>query len=759
MLKRRWKRRRTPSSTESEAVESLTDEGLVPPPDADESPNGYSADVPSPSNDALDRRPFAQRIAATIAERLDRQSLVIGIYGAWGEGKTTVLAYIQSTLRSESDLVLVPFNPWRYGDEDAMLRSFFATLAKEVGRKLTTDRERFGATLTKYGQALPSVKGPLGIGFDLGKSASGIGGILSTLELEALKRRLEEILESQRKRVVVFIDDIDRLDKREIQALFRLIKLSADFSYITYVLAFDPDVVAQALGEQYGQGNLDAGHNFLEKIVQVPLRLPRADDLALRQICYDRVNQALRSAEIELTETQAQHFDVQFGEGLAIRLKTPRMALRYGNALAFSLPIMKGEVEPVDFMLMEGVRVFYPHLYETIRDNRAVFLGTIMDGGVNVEAARESGRAVLNDGLQGLSQAERDAAFRLVKYLFPGSDAYGSNVGYGPDWLVSASRERRVCSDHHFARYFSYVVAKHDVSDTEIDRLLRIADGGRTDRVAEQLAQLVNEQNAARFVETLRRRRDQIAPGQAASLALAMAREGGRFPASQGIATFTSVAEGAAMLIGNLVKCQPTPEQRATLARQIIDTAEPLGFAALCLRWIISDRSARSEERIISPEIEYDIGSALAARIEAEATRGPLYRTMPGSVSLLFWVWKRWDSRAKTQAHIANHLRERPEDVIDLLRSFVGTVYSGGVALPGDVQRETYDSLVQYVDADVVLDALQWLFPADIQQPGDRSRDDEVPQDRRFARQFARIHRHMLERSPMSDATNDEAPP
>ncbi len=69
-----------------------------------------------------------------------------------------------------------------------------------------------------------------------------LGNRLSTSELSQLRERVEKILEEEKKRVLVVMDDIDRLDKSEVHAILKLIKLSADFAYTSYILAFDEPV-------------------------------------------------------------------------------------------------------------------------------------------------------------------------------------------------------------------------------------------------------------------------------------------------------------------------------------------------------------------------------------------------------------------------------------------------------------------------------------------------------------------------------------
>ena len=67
-------------------------------------------------------------------------------------------------------------------------------------------------------------------------------------------------------------------------------------------------------------------------------------------------------------------FPRHFSDGLQPRLETPRQAKLYTNALMFAIPLLKGEVNIVELMLIEGIRIFYPKLYAGIRDNPPLFI-------------------------------------------------------------------------------------------------------------------------------------------------------------------------------------------------------------------------------------------------------------------------------------------------------------------------------------------------------------------------------------------------
>jgi predicted KAP-like P-loop ATPase len=74
--------------------------------------------IEAEQEDKFNRLPFASRIANTIAHRTDSSSLVVGIFGKWGEGKTSVLNLMKSALKHHDDVEVVPFNPWHFTSQE-----------------------------------------------------------------------------------------------------------------------------------------------------------------------------------------------------------------------------------------------------------------------------------------------------------------------------------------------------------------------------------------------------------------------------------------------------------------------------------------------------------------------------------------------------------------------------------------------------------------------------------------------------------------
>jgi predicted KAP-like P-loop ATPase len=160
--------------------------------------SSYAADAPisDVADDRFRRWPFAQRIAQTIISRADPSSIVIGIFGAWGEGKTSVLNFIEQELNQHpSEVVCLRFNPWRFRDEATLLVSFFTTLAEALGRSISSQKEKIGEMLQKYGELLaPLSLSFFGLGLSPGKATAETGKLLSSVELEDLRNRIEAIL-------------------------------------------------------------------------------------------------------------------------------------------------------------------------------------------------------------------------------------------------------------------------------------------------------------------------------------------------------------------------------------------------------------------------------------------------------------------------------------------------------------------------------------------------------------------------------------
>jgi|GEM_PF-6113690 len=247
--------------------------------------SAFAADIPA-TEDLLGFTPHAQRLAATILQGLpEGQSFVIGIEGEWGEGKSSFIHFLKQAFpQGETDPLrptLVEFNPWWFEGSDQLLRHFFDELLGQIDKsgRWTAGAKRFLKSLATLAEVSgkaaqlapdPTVKANGKLAEFLGWCLQKLGGG-KTKSVHVLKVSSAHTLQALQFKTIVFIDDLDRLPASEICELFRVIKAVADLPNIVYVIAYDRKIVASALNDFHK----DSGEAYLEKIVQLPFRLPK----------------------------------------------------------------------------------------------------------------------------------------------------------------------------------------------------------------------------------------------------------------------------------------------------------------------------------------------------------------------------------------------------------------------------------------------------------------------------------------------------
>ena len=735
-------RRRSSHNDQIGAVPSVEENATV----SDTAPaegtvGGYVTDAPvgRPTEDRFSRAPFAERIARTILAQHDPASIVIGVYGPWGEGKTSVLNLIEHALAEDERTVPIRFNPWRLGGETEMFVGFFETLADAIDAKLTTGRERAGMLLKNYGALLKPI--PFA-GDTAAGAASAVGGALSETNLSKSRLRIEQLLAESGRRVVILIDDIDRLDKTEIQAIFRLVKVAADFKHTAYVLAFDAAVVADALAERYAAGTRH-GDNFMEKIVQLPLHLPPVAPEALLQITLETVAMALEQAGIELSESDVSEFRATFDRAVLPRIGTPRMGKRYANAVLFALPMIGDEVRPIDLLLIEAVRVFYPRLYEWIRTHEDVVLNGHHGAQSQAEAVRAVLREALADGTRGMTPAESQGAQLLLTTLFPRTESAWQNRTWPAEWDTTWAKSRRIASSQYFRRYFTYTVPSGDVRDSDIDALLHVLDSPDRDggEAADLVAALLEAGGPDTFLSKVSGREDALSSLSSARLILLLAMFSDRFSTQSGFLALSTM-ERAALLVSKLL-CRVDPEERLEVVSSVMGSAVSIPFAVEVLRW--SRPGDDKHESALSLEQTTEAAEALVARIAPIWETGDPFATLGRAASRTLLVWRLYGDRDRLKVCLGARISQDLNFGLALLRALVGQAWSMETGVPHTPAfgRDAYDALVQYLDVADLFERLKQRFGDAVGDGAYYGFEDLAPEER-LANEFGFIHRAVL---------------
>ncbi|HIB8626386.1 P-loop NTPase fold protein [Pseudomonas aeruginosa] len=430
--------------------------------------SSLSADRPSidPKDDLFGHAPFAKSLADSICRYPGSDGLVLALYGPWGSGKSTVLSYVQHYLELPSpdeQPVLVKFNPWWFSGQENLARAFLGQLQAVLPAK-SEKFKQLGDLLADFAEGVGGL-------IDLTGVSGGAGGLIGKLlgqakrkpkDVPALKDSITGILQKADKRILVIIDDIDRLTPEETRQLFTVIKALADFPNVVYLLAFDRDVAAQAIKQQSGL----PGERYLEKIIQVPFELPPVDRVALRAALFRRLDEILGDVP-EGAFDQAYWTNV-YHDGIDALIQVPRDVVRFTNTLAVTYPAVRGEVNAVDFIALEALRVFLPSLYDVVRTNPNRFSGHSHES--RYDSDERTKEAFHTEWAQALPDQLQECSKALIERIFPKT----GRMVYGSDWLAEWRRNLRACHPDVFPIYFRLTVPLGAIRRSEMIRLLSL---------------------------------------------------------------------------------------------------------------------------------------------------------------------------------------------------------------------------------------------------------------------------------------------
>jgi predicted KAP-like P-loop ATPase len=481
-----------------------------------------SADRPitGKSDDRLNRSAFAEAIARVIWQWRSKPSLVIGLFGNWGSGKSSVKNLVVEALRDKDGekIPIVEFSPWQVSGQDILFDVFFREIGEALGKTCAADdstkKKRISrwklyssvlsvaATVARAWKAAmnpvqPTTLSLLSVAASTTLDASaavvkaGAEGIVSEAALEThslseLKASITGDLGSLTAPILVILDDIDRLSKEEIRLVFQLVKANADFPNIIYLLLAQRATVAKALDEI----SPDNGEAFLEKIVQVSFDVPTLNRKQLQSFLFEGLNKLLTGEGLS-ARFDKTHWASVFPAIFPL-FRNLRDLNRFLGSLAFHIEVFRNgdtfEVNPVDLIGLEVLRVFEPNVYSRLPQEKDAL--TLEQRRLRDKKREEDKHRI--DNLVGLASNERrPVVSKLIAELFPPSGLSHGLYAQSDDQENRWFKELRVCSYQVFDRYFQLATPEGDVSQADIDELInQMSDqkalGGIFARLAER---------------------------------------------------------------------------------------------------------------------------------------------------------------------------------------------------------------------------------------------------------------------------------
>jgi predicted KAP-like P-loop ATPase len=626
----------------------------------------YSADRPNkpPEPDLLGRDPFAARLASDISGWQGHDSLVIALYGSWGCGKTSLKERVLWHLRNKDpSYPVLDFNPWQFSGSgnlgllflrelDTILKSgkageksekasktlaryarhlsFAGVAAKFIAPLFATQNPEVAATISM------AAEGARQIGAATQQASDALKDDVEDKTLAEIKKSLSETMAELDRSILVVIDDIDRLNDAEILEIFQLIKINADFPRLIYLVLFDRPVVCEALDKAASK----RGKQYLEKIVQVAYHIPEAPKDKIRDFLFKGIDQCFEGTGA-LSRWEQERWSTLYLDGMAAYFTNLRHINRFLASLDFQVRHFQRdggfEVNPVDLLGLETLRLFESDLYETLFSNKPLLTG---DYGLGLWSDKKETEIVkAAEKLRSITaEGTRSFAHNITKTLFPpilgtGRDAYSRE-----EWLKQA----RVCHPEIFDKYFTLQLGSSDLGQVELEQLIGLA--GDREKFTAALKEIERRGLIRKAMDRFEAYKDQVPLESMLSLITALCDCADSFPErTPGFFEFDPLTHAWRIVYFGLRR-EPDANNRFKILDRAIQETNGL---ALPVRLVSGeerrkDSDATEREYIISEHQVPQLKAICVDKLQAAAKSGGLKSITHGAV--LLWRWSEWES-------------------------------------------------------------------------------------------------------------------
>lgn len=420
--------------------------------------------VVAPDDDAFGYYPFAKTLAEAIRKTPSPSGIVMALNGPWGSGKSSLLNLIKYDLAqgAHTQPVILEFNPWWFSGKDQLAGQLLAQLHKVLIGESGALRDA-GDMLANYASTISKA-------VTFSTSIPWLDLVLTPMlklfgrkpvDVPEAKAKISKTLAKADRRVLIVIDDIDRLTPPEMLEVFKVVKALGDFPNVLYLLSFDHAVVADAIASAVSAD----GQVYLEKIVQAAFELPTISQVQLNAHFFQEVGKLFSA--VPTPDVEPGYFQNVFYDGLEHYLQRPRDIVRIINVLRVTFPAVAGEVNWVDFVALEFLRLFEPIAYKGIRSHYRMF-----NGAPGLSENLQLVAAFHTTWLEQIPESRRTGVRALMCRIFPRVNAAFNRQFYGG---YDGYRHMNLsCEDFHQV-YFGFSVPESILSRTEADQLVQLA--------------------------------------------------------------------------------------------------------------------------------------------------------------------------------------------------------------------------------------------------------------------------------------------
>lgn len=399
--------------------------------------------------DLLNRSGTINTLYNTIVYCNPSSKFVISLEGSWGSGKTTILNILKKKLDEVKDLEIISdFDPWAYDDKESMLRAMFTTIINKSNIKYNSIEAK--KMMESLSHAIFTTAGYE----NFFKIVSPQKGERDTLG--DIKARIEEYIGRCNKRFVFIIDNIDRADKDNILLLFKSMACIFDFSEIIYVISFD-DIKVKKIMED----NLKIDYSYLEKIIQLPVKIPDIDEQRLKTIMNNAVVNLLKI--YGATQDEVSIISICLGEVYYLLNDLRRLKRALNSIITFNFYTNR-RLNVMDAFFIDLIRMYNYTLYRSIKENSKYYIST--DKGYSEYISPQRFNTSAKSYFVSLfSDTENEKYNIILSNMFPYVKKYNDNVplesesrspiDYDQEAYIQVQKDKRIFSGRYFNLYFT----------------------------------------------------------------------------------------------------------------------------------------------------------------------------------------------------------------------------------------------------------------------------------------------------------------
>lgn len=633
----------------------------------------YSTDRPIDTceQDLLGRASFSKQLGRAIYDYNGKDGLVIGLYGKWGSGKTSVINMAVNEMitlaKQENNMPLVmKFAPWNYSDKDNLISIFFQSLKNKIELQDNEElKKEVGKALNDYAGAFDALSLIPIVG-------SGVAAILKTVaqaqgtnlmqgaDLEKTKELLESALVEVNKKIVIIIDDIDRLTNSQIRDVFQLVKQVADFPNIIYILAMDREVVRRALQEVH---NVD-GNEYLQKIIQVPFEIPELRKSKLNSIFFSRLDEVVKEISDKIKWDDMYWKDV-FQNCIEPYINTLRDVNRVINTFQFKYGAMYEETAFEDMIEITTIEVLDPELYKWIGNNKEAVCGGFFHG-LSFDKSDKDYRKKYSEEFLSL-EINPDRAIRCIAAMFP---MFANDVNEkGFEYFSSSDIRSKMRAAHkeRFELYFMY-----DLDDIRIPRNIINACIYKldTESIRNHLDKINKQGNIIYFLDEVRSLINNIPYKRLGLIASIFLEMQGNFHGQNSKSIFTiSANDIAERCIDDMINRLKTEAERFKIIYTAVKNLNSLNFGTMARRinrielayGRLAGKSEKEEGKIISLNHLREIEELYVSRIHDIVKKIPFVNIK--GFKFVFYLWKSFEKEGAK-----NYINKMFEDDVNKIR-------------------------------------------------------------------------------------------